>query len=58
MDHKILLNCLGNMGFDEVVLDWFASYLTHRKQYVVVNGIRSEENYVTHGVPQGGVLAS
>ena len=57
VDHTILLNYLQNVGFDEIVLDWFKSYLANRKQHVVVNGPRSKETWITGGVPQGRVLA-
>jgi len=37
-------------------LDWFKSYLTERKQYVLVNGSNSSHLNVTCGVPQGSIL--
>ena len=39
-----------------IPLQWFASYLSNRKQYVLVNGHTSDKLQVTHGVPQGSVL--
>ena len=54
VDHTNLLYCLCNMGFDEIVLDWFKSHLSNRKQYVVVNGKKSNESLITHGVAQAG----
>ena len=34
----------------------FRSYLTNRRQYTLVNGIKSNFGYVNCGVPQGWVL--
>ena len=38
------------------MLDWIKSFLTHRIQYVLVNGFRSQPTDVKSGVPQGSVL--
>ena len=38
------------------MLKWFQSYLSHRKQYVSVNGQSSELLAITCGIPQGSVL--
>ena len=43
-------------GVRGIALDWFTSYLSHRKQYVSVNGHTSEYLYISCGVPQGSVL--
>ena len=43
-------------GIKGILLDWFKSYLSNRKQYVSVNGNTSETLEVTFGVPQGSVL--
>ena len=43
-------------GVRGIALQWFASYLSNRKQYVSVNGHTSDKLQVTHGVPQGSVL--
>ena len=37
-------------------LQWFESYLNNRKQYVYFNGVSSETQTITCGVPQGSVL--
>ena len=37
-------------------LDWIRSYLTHRKQYVYLNDVKSDMLYVNCGVPQGSIL--
>ena len=52
VDHSILLKRLEFMfGLKGVALEWIASYLTGRKQYVYFNGM-SEITEVMFGVPQ------
>ena len=43
-------------GIRGVALDWFASYLSYRKQYVSVNGRVSDYLDICCGVPKGSVL--
>ena len=54
--HKILLAKLKYYGFDINALSWFNSYLSDRKQFVEVEGHRSETNFIRTGVPQGSTL--
>ena len=56
VNHEILLHKLEHYGIRETPLTWFKSYLTDRKQYVHLNGVDSEMEIVTCGVPQGSVL--
>lgn len=60
VDHIILLRKLEKYGMRGVVLTWFCSYLSDRRQYVSIpaDGDRydSDLGNVTAGVPQGSVL--
>ena len=56
VNHEILLKKLEHYGFRGRVNDWFRSYLTDRKQKVVINGFESSSKSLLHGVPQGSVL--
>ena len=56
VNHDILLNKLEHYGVSGVLLQWFRSYLTERKQYVFYNGESSDLKPISCGVPQGSVL--
>ena len=56
IDHKILLRKLEFYGVRGLALNWFQSYLTDRKQYVLYNNVQSQTLDITCGVPQGSVL--
>jgi len=56
VDHTILMNKLKAVGLCSKLLTWIESFLTNRKQMVVVNGATSEVAETISGVPQGSVL--
>ena len=56
VNHEILLKKLEHYGFRGIINNWFRSYLSDRKQKVVINGFESESKNLLHGVPQGSVL--
>ena len=56
VNHSILLKKMEHYGIRGVALDWFASYLSYRKQYVSVNGHVSDYLDICRGVPQRSVL--
>ena len=57
VDHKILLSKLYRYGIRGGALEWFRSYLQNRKQYVDLDGTNSDVRSISHGVPQGSILA-
>ena len=56
VNHDILLDKLECYGIRGHADKNFRSYLTNRRQYTLVNGIKSNFGYVNCGVPQGSVL--
>ena len=54
--HQPLLEKLCSYNLDPHILSWISSYLTGRKQHVVVDGESSPDTHVLSGVPQGSVL--
>lgn len=56
VDLDILLKKLTFYGVRGIVLDWFHSYLTGRKQYVSYENVTSSISDVIYGVPQGSNL--
>ena len=56
LNHEILLSKLEYYGIRGIANDWFRSYLTNRKQFVIFDNILSNECLITTGVPQGSIL--
>ncbi|MCG8111690.1 MAG: reverse transcriptase family protein, partial [Candidatus Thiodiazotropha taylori] len=54
--HRGLLHKLSSIGCSNSVVRWFLSYLSGRKQRVVINGQASEWATIRAGVPQGSIL--
>ncbi|CAH2239452.1 jg24388, partial [Pararge aegeria aegeria] len=56
VDNDVLLKKLAAVGFTPHLLNFFASYLKDRQQYVEYRGHRSEPYYTRSGVSQGSNL--
>ena len=56
VDHEILLKKLSHYGIRGIANEWFCSYLTKRKQYVIIANKVSTLHEISTGVPQGSVL--
>lgn len=56
MSHDILLGKLEHYGVRGLARDLIKSYLTNRKQFVQLNGFKSNTLPALMGVPQGSVL--
>ena len=56
VDLELLMLKLKRYGFHHKILSWIQSFLSHRQQVVVVNGVHSDIAMVLSGVPQGSVL--
>ncbi len=54
--HKGLLYKLKKNGITGNLFKWIESYLSNRKQRVVINGTKSNILQLPAGVPQGSVL--
>ena len=56
LNHSIHLDKLKYYGFSNTPLNWFASYLQNRMQFVDFDGTLSNTVLMTTGVPQGSIL--
>ena len=51
VDHQILISKLEHYGIRGILLYWFKSYLTKRRQFVEINNAQSETLFNEYGVP-------
>ena len=57
IDHELLLERMSKRyGVKGNALKWFRSYLQDRKQFVMIDGIKSKVKELRYGVPQGSAL--
>jgi len=56
VNHHLLVEKLSVYQLSKESIKFFTSYLNNRRQYVFVNGQRSSEGAIKHGVPQGSIL--
>ena len=54
--HAIVCNKLMSLKMNPYVINWIVSFLSNRKQRVVVDGFVTEIVSIDRGVPQGTVL--
>ena len=54
--HRGLIARLRSIGIEGSLLNWFVSYLSCRKQRVIIEGVHSDWCNIETGVPQGSVL--
>jgi hypothetical protein len=54
--HTGLLYKLKSFGINGILLSWFSSYLSNRRQRVILPGVQSKWDTVSAGVPQGSIL--
>ena len=58
VSHRILVSKLRDVDFNPYILNWLISFISNRKQRVVVDDIITEYIDITRGVPQGTVVFS
>ena len=56
VNHDILLEKLNALKLRNEFLQWIKTYLTHRSQITQIQGLFSNKEIVTTGVPQGSIL--
>lgn len=56
VQHNTLVSLLYDIGISGTALQWFISYLSNRRQVVVVGNTKSKTVSTSCGVPQGSVL--
>ena len=55
VSHRILVSKLKDVDINPYILNWLISFISNRKQRVVVDNIITEYLDITRGVPQGTV---
>ena len=56
VNHNILLSKIEHYGIRGTLFNWIKNYLSNRKQFVEYNGLKSSNENVICGVPQGSIL--
>ena len=56
LDHDIMIEKLQMLGIRGTILNLFKSYLSNRKQMVIMNKSKSQLKHIRCGVPQGSIL--
>ena len=56
INHTILLSILEAYGIRGITSRWFHSYLSNRKQYIALGEVKSPEQTMLCGIPQGSTL--
>lgn len=56
LQYDKLFRKMESMNFSKRTMDWFKDYLSGRKQYVDIDGTKSDWQTVKLGVPQGSIL--
>lgn len=56
ISHDILFRKLNHLGIRGIANDWLVNYLSHRFQYVDIEGEKSDLEEIICGVPQGSIL--
>ena len=54
--HDILIHIVEHYGIRGICKDWFASYITNRSQYTLINGQKSTYLNINTGVTHGSIL--
>ena len=57
IDHSLLIRRLQCIRIIGTALDWFISYLESRTYSICIDSYKTKPRIISHGVPQGSVLA-
>ena len=58
IDRNILMQKLEHYGFKCSVLSWYMSFLSHRRQFVLLDGRKSSTQDIPVGSPQGSSISA